>query len=87
MKNILKVILIITIGLSFLNCSKKDEKRVFVVGTTADYTPFEYLENGQIVGFDPDIIEAIFKKIDYEYKWSNMEFGGLFPALQTKKLI
>ena len=56
------------------------------VGTNAEYPPFEYMENDKIVGLDADIIEELTKRMGVEYKWSNMSFDGLIPALQTNKL-
>ncbi|HAS79617.1 MAG TPA: basic amino acid ABC transporter substrate-binding protein [Fusobacteriaceae bacterium] len=56
------------------------------VGTNAEYPPFEYLENDTIVGLDADIIEELTKRMGVEYKWSNMSFDGLIPALQMNKL-
>ena len=92
MKSILKGMFITLIVLIVFSCGEKEGKiqekkdRIFVIGTNAEYPPFEYLENGKIVGLDPDIIEAIFKKLGYQYKWANMEFGGLISALQTGKI-
>lgn len=92
MKSILKGIFIALIALIIFSCGEKEFKvqetkdRVFIIGTNAEYPPFEYLENGKIVGLDPDIIEAMFQKIGYQYKWVNMEFGGLISALQTGKI-
>lgn len=70
MKNILKGIFIVLIALIIFNCREKE--RVFVIGTNAEYPPFEYLENGKVVGLDSDIIEVIFQKLGYQYKWANM---------------
>ncbi|WP_231549759.1 transporter substrate-binding domain-containing protein [Cetobacterium sp. ZOR0034] len=90
MKKVMKGIFLVLIGLIMFSCGGKKEtaktERVFVIGTNAEYPPFEYLENGKIVGLDPDIIEAIFQKLGYQYKWANMEFGGLISALQTGKI-
>lgn len=56
------------------------------VGTNAEYPPFEYMENDKISGLDADIIAEVTKRMGVEYKWSNMSFDGLIPALQTNKL-
>ncbi|MDX8336185.1 transporter substrate-binding domain-containing protein [Candidatus Cetobacterium colombiensis] len=90
MKGTLKGIFIILLAIIIFSCGKKEEKitnnRVFVIGTNAEYPPFEYLENGKIVGLDAEIIETIFQKLGYKYNWVNMEFGGLISALQTGKI-
>ena len=35
--------------------------KTYMVGTSADFPPFEYIKDGQIVGFDIDLIKAIAK--------------------------
>ena len=56
------------------------------VGTNAEFQPFEYLENGKIVGFDVELMEEIGKLIGKEIEWKNIAFDGLLPALQMKKV-
>lgn len=56
------------------------------VGTNAEFPPFEYLENGEITGFDMDLVHEIGKIIDADIKIVDMAFDGLLPALQMKKV-
>lgn len=77
-----KIILFLLLILSTLSFSSKK----LYVGTNAEFKPYEYLENGKIVGFDIDLMEAIGKKLGYEIVWHNMSFDGLLPALQLNKL-
>lgn len=56
------------------------------MGTNAEFEPFEYLQNGEIVGFDVDLMEEIAKYMGKEIEWKNISFDGLLPALQAKKL-
>lgn len=65
---------------------KKQEEKIYIVGTNAEYPPFEYIENGKVSGLDADIIEEAAKRMGIKYQWSNINFDGLIPALQTKKL-
>lgn len=67
-----------------ISCSKKEE--IIYVGTNAEFQPFEYLENGEIVGFDIDLINEIAKIIDVKIEIKNIAFDGLIPALQAKKI-
>lgn len=85
MKKIIVLVALVLMGL-FVGCGKEKESKVYVIGTNAEYPPFEYLENDKIVGLDPDIIEELSKRVGFEYKWSNMNFDGLISALQTKKV-
>ena len=80
-----KIFLMTMLMLGIMGCDKEKEK-VYIIGTNAEYPPFEYMENGKISGLDAEIIEKISQKTGIKYKWSNMNFDGLIPALQTKKL-
>ncbi|MGL5123320.1 MAG: basic amino acid ABC transporter substrate-binding protein [Fusobacteriaceae bacterium] len=60
--------------------------KTLYVGTNAEFEPFEYLENGKIVGFDIELIEEIAKILKIDIKMENMAFDGLLPALQMKKV-
>lgn len=77
-----KVFLLLMLVLSSLSFSAKK----LYVGTNAEFMPYEYLENGKIVGFDIELMDAIGKELGYEIVWSNMGFDGLLPALQMKKI-
>lgn len=61
-------------------------KEIIYVGTNAEFPPFEYLEKNEIIGFDIDLLNAISKVTDIEFKIKDMAFDGLLPALQTKKV-
>jgi polar amino acid transport system substrate-binding protein len=55
-------------------------------GTAATFAPFEFQSNGKLTGFDIDLIEALGKKLALTPKAMNMEFQGLIPALQGKRV-
>lgn len=53
-----------------------------IVATNAEFEPFESLTaDGELVGFDVDLMKAIGEKIGYEIKWQNMEFDGVVAAV------
>ncbi|MCQ8212020.1 basic amino acid ABC transporter substrate-binding protein [Cetobacterium somerae] len=83
MKNIFKnlvLILMLTIGtLAFA-------KEKLYVGTNAEFPPFEYLDKGEVVGFDIDLVKAIGNKLNMEVVIKDMAFDGLIPALETNKV-
>ena len=47
--------------LSFLlvSCEKKETEKTLIVGTAADNPPYEFIQEGEIVGIDIDIIKAV----------------------------
>jgi len=56
--------------------------RVYVVGTDAQYAPFESQnEKGDIVGFDIDVVKAAAAKAGIEVKFVNTPWEGIFNAL------
>lgn len=56
------------------------------VGTEAEFEPFEYMQDGKVVGFDIDLIREISKLINKDIQIDTMKFDGLLPALQAKKI-
>ncbi|MGL4308301.1 MAG: basic amino acid ABC transporter substrate-binding protein [Cetobacterium sp.] len=75
----------IILGLFIVICSFSFGKTL-LVGTNAEFVPYEYIEDGKLVGFDIELMDAIGKELGYEVKWSNMNFEGLLPALQMNKI-
>ncbi len=58
-----------------------------VVGTSADYPPFEsYGEDFEIVGFDPALIKAIAVNMGVEVELRDFAFDGLGAALQVGQI-
>lgn len=64
----------------------EEEKKKIIVGTAAGFAPFEYKENGEIVGFDIDMIKKIAEDQGYEVEIQNMAFDALIPALKNEKI-
>jgi polar amino acid transport system substrate-binding protein len=55
-------------------------------GVAATFAPFEYSVDGKLTGFDIEFIEAIGKALKLEPAPLNIEFKGLIPALQGKRV-
>ncbi|WP_157154089.1 basic amino acid ABC transporter substrate-binding protein [Brachyspira murdochii] len=85
--NLFKIIIALSIVLTiFIGCQKKEDKNKLYVGTNAEFEPFEYREGDKIVGFDIDLINEIAKLIGAEIEVVDMQFDGLLPALEAKKI-
>ncbi|WP_300752876.1 basic amino acid ABC transporter substrate-binding protein [uncultured Brachyspira sp.] len=85
--NLFKIIIAVSIILTvFIGCQKKEDKNKLYVGTNAEFEPFEYREGDNIVGFDIDLINEIAKLIGAEIEVVDMQFDGLLPALEAKKI-
>ncbi|HSL43144.1 MAG TPA: ABC transporter substrate-binding protein [Anaerolineales bacterium] len=60
---------------------------VIKVGTSADYPPFESVdESGNKVGFDIELMEEIAKRLDVKLEWVDMPFDSLIAAVQEGKI-
>ena len=80
-------------GAAFLGaCSEEttgEEQKTLVMGTSADYFPYEFVDtaNGDaIVGFDIEIAETITERLGYELKIEDMDFGSLLGALNAGRV-
>ncbi|MGI8351929.1 transporter substrate-binding domain-containing protein [Niallia circulans] len=65
------------------------DKKVLVMGTSADYAPFEYIDTAksdEIIGFDIDLAKALSEKLGYQIQVKDMDFSGLISALQSGKV-
>ncbi|RAZ57135.1 basic amino acid ABC transporter substrate-binding protein [Campylobacter hyointestinalis] len=82
MKSFFKFIVAVCVAAGFSHAAD-----VLKVGTNAAYPPFEFIdEQNKIAGFDIDLIDALSKKVGFEYKIVNMSFDGLIPALKAGKI-
>ena len=57
-----------------------------VMGTSADFPPFEFIEGGQIVGLDPDVARAIGDILGYEIEIVDMSFDVIILSVQTGQI-
>ncbi|RCW56531.1 MULTISPECIES: basic amino acid ABC transporter substrate-binding protein [Halanaerobium] len=83
MKKTLVTILVILAVLAF---SSGVMAQRYVVGTNASFPPFEYVEKGEIVGFDIDLVKEIAKLQDFEVEFRDISFDSLIPGLASGSL-
>ena len=58
------------------------EGRTLVVGSDTTYPPFESVnQEGEIVGFDVDVVSAICERINCVAEFRTTAWDGIFPAL------
>ena len=57
-----------------------------VMGTNAAFQPYEYYHNGEIVGIDADIMQAIADDLQMELKIEDMEFDSIITAVSSGKV-
>jgi len=94
MKRLIYLAFVLVLVLSLVACSsssdhlatiKKDGE--MVVGTSADYPPFEYVdEAGTTTGFDVELMNEIGKRMGVIIIWTDMPFDSLIAAVQGAKI-
>ena len=82
MKKIVKL-LIILFSLSLVGCGKKEEEIVMV--TEAGFAPYEYYENGEIVGVDIDIAKQIAKELGKKLVIKDVSFDSIINEVNSGK--
>jgi polar amino acid transport system substrate-binding protein len=90
------VLLIVAITLVLSACGPKEpanhleaikQEGKLVAGTSADYPPFESVdEDGNMVGFDIDLINEIGKRMGVEVEIQDMPFDSLIAGVQEGKI-
>ncbi|MCG8452087.1 MAG: basic amino acid ABC transporter substrate-binding protein [Spirochaetales bacterium] len=85
MKSFAPITLIFLAVLSVLtSCVKTNvtKEPVYVFASDATWPPMEFVdENGDIVGFDMDLLAAIAKEAEFEYEVRNTGWDGIFAGL------
>ena len=96
MKKIVKYSSLAALGLVaagvFAACSggaKKEaaaSKKEIIVATNATPKPFNYEENGELTGYEIEVVRAIFKDSDkYDVKFEKTEWSGVFAGLDADR--
>jgi polar amino acid transport system substrate-binding protein len=68
-------------------CTRYQTSNTLLVGTSADYPPFEFYGDGfQLTGFDLELIRAVGQKMGKQVEISDMAFDGLGSALQIGQI-
>ena len=82
-------ILVFALALSLLlgGASLADDGKVYVVGTNAEFPPFEFIDDdGNFAGFDMELVGILLDRIGVKYEYETMAFPALLPALATGKI-
>ncbi len=55
------------------------------VGTEAAYEPYEFIKDGNVVGYGKDILDYMTQKLGVKLNQLNLPFQGLLPGLIARK--
>jgi polar amino acid transport system substrate-binding protein len=56
-----------------------------VVATEAAYAPFEFLQDGKIVGYDKDVLDGVIKGWNVQLEQLDVPFAGILAGLNERK--
>lgn len=68
-----------------LDLDEIKQRGKLVVGTEAAYAPFEFVQEGKIVGYDKDILDRIVAAWGVELEQLDVPFAGILTGLDQKK--
>ncbi len=85
MKKILAMVLVLCMMVPALSAFA-DEKPALIMATNAAFPPYEYYENGVVVGIDAEIAAAIAEKLGMELEIQDMDFKSIINAVSTGKV-
>ena len=80
MKKILLSLLIL-----FFMCACKRNDNELIMVTEAGFAPYEYYENGEIVGVDIDIAKEIAKELNKKLVIKDIDFHSIINEVKTGK--
>ena len=56
-----------------------------IMATNAAFEPYEFIDNGEIVGIDPSMMQAVADKLGMDLQIEDMEFDAIITAVQSGK--
>lgn len=77
------LVLLLLIPLYISGCSIKKEK--LILATEAGFAPYEYYENGEIVGVDIDIAKEIANRLNKDLVVKDVAFDSIISEVKTEK--
>ena len=80
------LVISVSIVFFFVKSPKDPSDNKLLVGISADFPPFSFIEKEGYVGFDIDLAMLIAKELKREVIFKNMPFASLLPALQLKQI-
>lgn len=89
-KKLLALGLAAVFAISMVGCGTKDktssDNPVYLIGTDTTFSPFVYEENGQMVGIDMEILEAVAEDQGFDYELQVLGFNAAVLALETNQV-
>jgi polar amino acid transport system substrate-binding protein len=93
MKKLLSIMFILMLTVTVAACGTSGDSEdtdgsadnTLIMATNAEFPPYEYYEDGEIVGIDAEIAQAIAEKLGMELTIEDMEFDSVIASVQSGK--
>lgn len=66
--------------------TEADGTTVIQAGSTGQSYPNSYQEDGELIGYDVEVIETAAENLGYEVEWTNADFSGIMGQLEAGRL-
>jgi len=87
MKKLVLCIAMALVATGVATTASAKEWKTIRIGVDASYAPFESkAPDGQLIGFDIDLGNALCAKMKAKCEWVQNDFDGLIPALRARKI-
>ncbi len=80
MNKLIKLLVLMSIIL--LAACGTDSKEKLAVATDAAFAPFEYMDKGEMVGFDVDLLAAVMEEAGFDYELKNTGWEPMLASVQ-----
>jgi polar amino acid transport system substrate-binding protein len=92
-KKLITLLTVLSFSIIFTACNKVEadslkrveDKGTFTVVGSGGYPPFNYIENGKVVGFDVDTGQEIAKRLGVKLNYETSDWDGLTEGLRNKR--
>lgn len=70
-----------SIRVAYADTLEEVKKRgTLAIGTEAAYVPYEFVKDGKIIGYDPDIIDIMVKNLGVKADIIDTAWAGIIPS-------
>jgi len=82
MKKALTIFTLLTLLISACGENTKKENQL-TFGISSEYPPFEFKQDGELVGFDIDIARAVAEEMGMQASFKDMKFASILPSIEN----
>ncbi|MDO5027507.1 MAG: transporter substrate-binding domain-containing protein [Tissierellia bacterium] len=79
------VLILALLFTSGLVSAKENDEKVLKMATNSTFPPYEFIEDGKIVGIDVEIANELAKRLGYDLQIMDMEFNTIIAAIESGK--